>query len=136
MKKNAFKTIAWIGVLLLFIGYIVSFYNSWQFMLEELGREGDIGIKLGHMIAIVFGIAGIVLMIIGGLINKPKYLWFASITGGLFYIISFFSIYTQFPGSRIEHILITLSFSFLPGLIAVILGWWLKNPRKKDNTTS
>jgi hypothetical protein len=45
------------------------------------------------MIAIIFGVTGVVMMIVGGVITKPKYFWFASITGGLFYIISFFSIY-------------------------------------------
>jgi hypothetical protein len=99
-------------------------------------EPGEFGVDFGHWFAIIFGIPGIVLMIIGGLIAKPKYFWFASVTGGLFYIISFFSIYTQFPGGRIEHILMTLSFTFLPGLIAVILGWWLKKTSDKNNMVS
>ncbi|MFZ7101025.1 MAG: hypothetical protein ACOWWO_00005 [Peptococcaceae bacterium] len=130
MKKTVFKTVAWVGAVLLFIGAIISFYSSWQLMLAE---PGEIGVGFGHWFAIIFGLPGIVLMIIGGLISKPKYFWFASVTAGLFYIISFFSMYSQFPESRIEYILRTLSFSFLPGLIPVFMGWQLKKASDKDN---
>ncbi len=133
MKKTFFKTVAWVGVLFLFIGAIISFYSSWQLMLAE---PGEIGVDFGHWFAIIFGLTSIVLMIIGGLIAKPKYFWFASVTGGLFYIISFFSIYSQFPESNIEYILKSLSFSFLPGLIPVFMGWQLKKASDKNNTVS
>jgi predicted MFS family arabinose efflux permease len=133
MKKSIFKTIAWIGAILLVIGAVISFYSSWALMTAE---PGEIGVDFGHWLAIIFGIPGIVLMIIGGLIAKPKYFWFVSITAGLFYILSFFSMYSQFPDSQIKYILQTLSFSFLPGLIPVFMGWQLRNAHKKDDTVS
>jgi hypothetical protein len=133
MKKTFFKTVAWLGVLFLFIGAIISFYSSWEIMTAE---PGEIGVDFGHWFAIIFGIPGIVLMIIGGIISKPKNFWLASITAGLFYIISFFSMYSQFPESRIEYILQTLSFSFLPGLIPVFMGWQFKKASYKNNTVS
>ncbi len=133
MKKKFFKTIAWTGAVLLVIGAIISFYSSWALMTAE---PGEIGVDFGHWLAIIFGISGIVLMITGGLIARPKYFWFASITAGLFYIISFFSVYSQFPESRIEYILQMLALSFLPGLIPVIMGWQLKNTHKKDDNVS
>ena len=133
MNKKIFKTIAWVGVILLVVGAIIAFYNSWALMTAE---PGEISIGFGHWLAIIFGITGIVFMIIGGLIAKPKYFWVASITAGLFYIFSFFSVYSQFPESKIEFILQILAFSFLPGLIPVFMGWQLRNAHKKDDKVS
>jgi hypothetical protein len=116
-----FKFIAWLGLVLFTLGAMIAFHGSWVYLLAE---PGEIGVIFEYMFAIWFGIPGIVMMTIGGIISKPKYFWLASIIAGLFYIISFFAIYTQFPGCKIEYILITLSFSILPGLIAVIM--WIK----------
>jgi hypothetical protein len=77
-----------------------------------------------------FGIPGIVLMIIGGIISKPTNFWLASIITGLFYIISFFYAYMHIFESRFIFIIEVLSISVLPGLIAVIMGLQLRKEHK------
>jgi hypothetical protein len=96
-------------------------------------EPGEVGVDFGHWIAIIFGIPGIVLMIIGGLIARPANFWVMSITAGLFYILSFFYMYSQFFESGAAYILRTLSFSFLPGLIPVIMGLQLRKDSKKNS---
>jgi hypothetical protein len=131
-----FKFIAWLGIILLVIGAIISFYSSWQIMTAE---PGEIGVDFGHWFAILFGIPGIVMMIIGGIISKPKNFWLVSIVSGLFYIISFFQIYVGFPyrmrAGQIGFMLVEISFSILPGLIPVIMGIQLRKDEKRRQNT-
>ena len=129
MKNTVFKTVAWVGVILLVIGAIIAFYESWESFSAEPGERG---VLFGYMFAMWFGIPGIVLMIIGGLINKPKYFWLASTLAGLFYIISFFYAYIHILDSNLIHIVEILAISVLPGLIAVIMGWQLKKESDSD----
>jgi hypothetical protein len=122
-----FKFIAWLGIVLFTLGAIIAFYGSWLFLLAE---PGEIGVLFEYMFAMWFGIPGIVLMIIGGIISKPKNFWLASIITGVFYIISFFYAYIHIPESRFVFIIEVLSISALPGLIAVIMGIQLKQDEK------
>jgi hypothetical protein len=90
VKMNTlFKTVAWIGLLVVITGSIMSFSTSWTMTFSSV----QIGVDWGHAIATIFGIAGLVLMLIGGIISRPKYFWIAAIIAGLFYTVSFFSIY-------------------------------------------
>jgi hypothetical protein len=73
------------------------------------------------------------MMIIGGLIARPTNFWVMSVTAGLFYILSFFYMYSQFTENGTAYILKTLSFSFLPGLIPVIMGLQLRKTYRKYN---
>ena len=127
-----FKFIAWLGVILLVIGATISFYSSWEIMTA---KPGEIGVDFGHWFAILFGIPGAVMMIIGGIISKPKNFWLASMLAGLFYIISFFQIYAGFPyrirNGQIGSMLVEISFSVLPGLIPVIMGIQLRKDEKR-----
>jgi predicted MFS family arabinose efflux permease len=131
MKKTFFKTIAWVGAALLTLAAIISFYSSWQLLAAE---PGEIGVDFRHWIAIILGIPGIVMMIIGGLIARPANFWVISIAAGLFYILSFFYMYSQFTESGMAYILQTLSFSFLPGLIPVVMGLQLRKDHKNDSS--
>ena len=121
-----FKFIAWLGIILFTLGAIIAFYGSWTVLLAE---PGEIGVLFEYMFAVWFGIPGIVMMIIGGLISKPKNFWLASIITGAFYIISYFYAYIHIPESRFIFIIELLSFSILPGLIAVIMGIQLNKDR-------
>ncbi|MFZ7101026.1 MAG: hypothetical protein ACOWWO_00010 [Peptococcaceae bacterium] len=123
-----FKFIAWLGIVLFTSGAIIAFYSSWELLLAE---PGEIGVLFGYMFAMWFGIPGIVMMIIGGLISKPKYFWLASIITGSFYIISFFYAYINIFESRFISIIEMLSISALPGLLSVIMGIQLKRDEKR-----
>ncbi len=124
-----FKVIAWFGLVLFSLGAIIAFYGSTVFLLAE---PGEIGVLFEYMFAMWFGIPGIVLMIIGGIISKPKHFWLASIITGIFYIVSFFYAYINITGSRLVFIIEVLSISILPGLIAVIMGLQLRKDGQKD----
>jgi hypothetical protein len=39
------KTVAWVGVLFLFIGAIISFYSSWQLMMANMG-ETEVSVSI------------------------------------------------------------------------------------------
>jgi hypothetical protein len=93
-------------------------------------EPGEIGVDFGHWFAIILGIPGIVLMIIGGILSKPDKFWLASIIAGLLYIASFFEIYLNFPfrirDRQIETLTGEILISIIPGLAAIIEGIWLK----------
>ena len=129
-----FKVIAWIGAALLTLGAIISFWTSWAFFLAE---PGEMGVDFGHHYAILLSIPGIVFMIIGGLISKPRKFWLVCIVAGLFYIVSFFEIYLGFPGrihsGQTGFMLKEISFSILPGLVAILEGIWLRRKITDSN---
>ena len=127
LKKATFlKLISWIGVGIMAFGAIISFSTSWTIVTDP----GRIGVDFGHMFAILFGILGLVFMLAGGLISRPRYFWLGSIIVGSFYIISFFEFYQSWPGrihdNQIGILLSELGMSVLPGLVAIIEGAWLK----------
>ncbi|MDD3994438.1 MAG: hypothetical protein WCX07_04430 [Dehalococcoidales bacterium] len=129
--KIFLKILAWSGIVLLTVGAIIAFSESWTITFTSL----QIGVLFGYWVAFLLGIAGLVLMLIGGLISKPEYFWLASIIAGSLYIISFFSFYIEFPNySRIKFLLQDLAISVLPGLIVIIEGIWLKRQGSKSMT--
>ena len=85
--KTLLKVIAWTGLGLMTLGAILAFIESWALFLAE---PGEIGLTFLSIKAIFFGIPGVVFMLVGGLISKPRYFWLGSIIVGSFYIISLF----------------------------------------------
>jgi hypothetical protein len=132
--KTFFKVLAWLGTGFFILGAIISFYTSWVFFLAE---PGEIGVDFGHHFAILLGIPGLVLMLIGGLIAKPHKFWLVCFISGLFYIVSFFEIYLYFPyrirDGQIEMLLQEIAISILPGLVAIFEGIWM---RRKTSSPS
>jgi len=129
------KIIAWIGVGIVALGAIISFSESWIIATTDPGR---IGVAFGYMFAVFCSVLGLVFMLIGGLISRPRYFWLASIIVGSFYIISFFEVYLNWPGriqdNQIDSMFYELGFSVLPGLVAIIEGVWLKRIEVKRVT--
>jgi hypothetical protein len=121
-----FKIVSWLGIVIVTIGAIISFITSWI----DIWSSIQTGVNFGHYLASIFGIAGLILIIIGGIISKPKYFWLTSVIVGSFYIISFFSLYLDFPDrihyKQIGYILDKLARTVLPGMIIIIEGIWLK----------
>jgi hypothetical protein len=126
--NTVFKVIAWLGIVLFTLGAIIAFYGSWVSLLAEPGERG---VLFEYMFAMWFGFPGIVMMIIGGIISKPKNFWLASIITGLFYIISFFYAYINIIESRFIFIIEMLAISILPGLLSVIMGIQLRKDEKR-----
>ena len=124
--KTFQKITAWTGLVIVAIGATISFWNS-----SIIAADPNwIGIDYGHMFALLLSIIGLLFMLIGGLLSRPKHLWLASIIVGCFYIISFFSMYQYWPtridDNQIGSLLSDIAISFLPGLVAIIEGIWLK----------
>jgi len=124
--KTFQKITAWTGLGIVAIGATISFYSSWIIALDP----NWIGVDYGHMFGLLLSIIGLLFMLIGGLLSKPKYFWIGSIIVGCFYIVSFFSMYQYWPtridDNQIDFLLSEMAISFLPGLVAIIEGMWLK----------
>lgn len=120
------KVIAWIGVAFFTFGALISFWTSSVMVMDPY----SIGVDWGHMFGLLFGVLGLVFMLIGGLFTKPRYFWFISIIVGFLYIISFFSIYQGLPArvrdNQIDILFSDLAISLLPGLVVIVEGIWLK----------
>jgi hypothetical protein len=129
--KTFFKIVAWSGIIIVIIGSIISFSESYILTFISI----RIGVDWGHTTAAFLGIIGLVMMITGGVISKPEYFWLGSIIAGSLYILSFFSLYLGFPDrirdNQSEAILYELGMSVLPGSIMVIEGIWLKIRERK-----
>jgi hypothetical protein len=78
--KTFLQIIAWIGAGLVALGTVVVFLA----LIFGVG-----GVDFAHPIAIFLAIVGVPLMLIGGLIGRPKYFWLASIIVSASYFIAF-----------------------------------------------
>ena len=130
--KTAFKIVAWLGIIIVIFGAIVSFWESFAITFSY------VGVDFGHFYAAILGIIGLILMLPGGFVSKPKYFWQASIITGSFFIISFFGL-TQFLPNDFTFdqtgvLLQLLAISVLPGLIMIAEGIALKRMEAKKLT--
>jgi phosphatidylglycerophosphate synthase len=128
--KTFLKSLAWIGIALFAFGLSLSFYTSWIIAMDP----HSVGVSWGHMFGLLFGVLGLIFMLIGGLLSKPRYLWLVSIIVGLLYFVSFFSIYQELPtrirDNQIGTLFADLAISILPGLVAICEGIWLRITEK------
>ena len=79
--KTFLKVIAWIGFGIFSSSTIVSF----SALIFGVG-----GVDFTHAFAFLLAIIGVPLMLLGGLITRPKYFWLASITVSSLFVISFY----------------------------------------------
>jgi len=136
--RTFLKVIAWIGIGIFALGTIVAFIQSWTMTFPEPGFRG--GVNFGHLIALFLAIIGLALMLIGGIIAKPKYFWFGSIIVSCLYIISFFPVvpelvhqirsgqlsYRFSDGTWMRYLLTLIGVPLIPGLIGIVEGITLK----------
>ena len=85
--RTFLKVIAWVGFGIVFLGVIIAFIQSWVVWFPEPGFRG--GLNIGHPIAMFLAIIGVPLMLVGGIIAKPKLFWLPSFIVGSLYIIAF-----------------------------------------------
>jgi len=88
--KTFLKVISWIGVGIVSLGVIIAFIQSWTMTFPEPGFLG--GVNWGHPFALLLAIIGLPLMLVGGLIAKPRHFWLVSIIVSSLYIVSFFPV--------------------------------------------
>lgn len=125
--KFFLKVAAWVGMGFIALGLPLSFSSS-----ITLTSTGHLGSGVGYWLAVMLGIFGTLLILIGGFIAKPRYLWIGTIVIGLVYISSFYGVIPELfenwtvwglPGAS----LIYLS----PGLACVIGGIVMQRVQNK-----
>jgi hypothetical protein len=130
--KAFFKIIAWLGLAVFALAITLSFSESFKFTFAEPGRYG---VLMGSYFALIIGLAGLVLMLIGGLVARPGYFWLGCVIMGVLYSTSFFVIYLDWPerihDNQFGVFVMELAIVILPGLAAVIEGIGLKVIRGK-----
>ena len=112
---RALKVIAWVGVGIIALGTPLSF--SFSSSLMRIGPMGT-GVAWWGFTWILGGI-GTVLLLAGGFIAKPRYLWIGAVVVGLVYISSFYGgILWWVETNELARGLAVLS----PGLACIIGG--------------
>ncbi len=127
------KVLAWMGTGFFLLLIIADFTQSFSAITADTVG----GLMISTESAFLFSLIGIIPMLVGGIMGKPKYFWLVCIATGSLYILSLFYFYSFLP-YWIEHryiyyIFRDMVFCILPGLVVIIEGIWLK--RKKVITT-
>jgi len=130
--KTFLKIAAWSGMCFFALLVIILFWQSFLIITaEEAG-----GFLFSPMVALIVSCIGLVPMLAGGLISKPKHFWLICIVVGSLYILSHFYLYLYIPsgiqGGQLDVVLENLAYSVLPGLVAIVEGIWLKRTGGKS----
>ena len=118
------RTIAWLGVGMVVLGLPLSFYSSVLLTNEELGSTN------GYWIAYILAIFGVVLLVVGGIITRPRFLWIAAIIAGIAYIASLYGWLGNNDAGFMGVVMVTL-----PGLAYIILGLLIRRFSRKRKKT-
>ena len=102
MKRVILTIIAWLGLLIIVPGLLLSYSSSWTWI-----STGQLGSGVGYVVTTGVGVIGTLLALIGGFIARPKYFWIGAIVVGVAYIASFYGY--------------VVDFKFIPGLFVMLL---------------
>lgn len=108
--------LAWFGLFLVVLSLPLSFSSSYTLI-----STGELGSGVGYAVTGLAATIALVLVFIGGIAAKPKYLWLGAVTVGLLYIISFYGYYIE-PTLEWWKILVAL----LSGILLLVEGVLLK----------
>ena len=107
------KVVAWVGIGVMVGALTFAFFVC---ISPPMVSEGWV---LLVAFATLPGILGVLLVLIGGFVSKPRYLWIASIIVGALFVSSFYC--------SAHHGLLTLVLFTSPGLVCIIggivMGW-------------
>jgi len=112
--KTFLKFLAWIGLLIILPGLLLSYSSSWVMV----SRPGQLGSGVGYFAATCIGAFGTLLALIGGFISRPRYFWIGAIVVGIAYIASFYGYAFDFEAKFILGLFVGL----LPGLACIATG--------------
>jgi len=114
------KVVAWVG-----IGVMVG-TSAFAFFVCITPPMVSEGWALLALFATLPGILGVLLVLIGGFVSKPRYLWIASIIVGALFVSSFY-------GVALDYGMLSLVLFSSPGLACIIGGivmQWLSHRGK------
>lgn len=129
------KVVAWVGVGIIALGTPLAFSSS-----ETIVNWGSTA-GFGFQLALILAIPGTLLVLIGGFIAKPRYLWIGAVVVGLTYISSFYGVFLSLMPVPVETNELIRGSSLLllllsPGLACIIGGivmWRLSRMSSKVN---
>jgi hypothetical protein len=133
--KTFLKILAWFGLGLMLISTVLQFAWSWDMAFPNHDSRGN-GIDLSPFYFFIAAFA-FILMLLGGLVARPRYFWLASIVIGFLSFISPWGQWSEidrflYPWKDYGGFFLVLSF-ILPGLLAIgegILIRILENKRR------
>ena len=103
------------GVGLVATGLPFAFYSSSLLTNDELYSNN------GYRIAYILSIIGVIMMSLGGVITRPRFLWQVSIITGIVYIASLYGWLLNGDADFMGVVMV-----LLPGLVCIILGLMLR----------
>jgi hypothetical protein len=109
-KMILLKIGAWFGLVLIALGLPLSFSSSSTWI-----NTGQLGSGIGYWLSWLLAVAGVLLIIIGGIITRPRFLWIGAILVGSIYIASFYG----WIAKESEPILFLI---LLPGIVCIVGG--------------
>ena len=131
--KACLKVVAWVGVGIIALSTPLAYSSSETIM--NWGSTAGFGFQL----ALILAIPGTLLVLIGGFIAKPRYLWIGAVVVGLAYISSFYGVFLAPLPVETNELLRGLPLLLLllsPGLACIIGGivmWRLSRMPNKVN---
>lgn len=117
--KTCLKVAAWVGVGIIALGTPLAFSSS-----ETIVNWGSTA-GFGFQLALIMAIPSTLLVLTGGFIAKPRYLWIGAIVVGLAYISSFYGVFLAPLPVETNELLRGLPLLLLllsPGLACIIGG--------------
>jgi len=122
MKRVILTIIAWLGLLIIVPGLLLSYSSSWTWI-----STGQLGSGVGYVVTAGVGAIGTLLALIGGFIARPKYFWIGAIVVGVAYIASFYGYVVDFETKFILGLFVML----LPGLACIAAGIVIRKLNKR-----
>ena len=84
---KALKFVAWAGLGTFAVGAAITFFVWMAIINYDPGPQPTFGPEGTWLLIVPVDILGLLLMIVGGLIGRPRYFWLSSISLGLLHII-------------------------------------------------
>jgi len=97
--KTGLKVIAWIGFAVFALGTIIV-------LMANIGstlNPGQCGVGFPYLYALVLASIGVLLMLAGGIITKPRHFWLFCLIIGLLYIVCWIPLTILSLISSIQH---------------------------------
>jgi hypothetical protein len=125
--------LACLGLVLVLIAALPALFATFLNLISE---PTDFGKVLNQIVIMGYypGALGVLLVLIGGLITRPRYLWIVLITIGLIHAISFLEVHVYIfwpPSHPIGMSMLRFLLLTSPGIICIIEGIIIRMIEKK-----
>jgi len=137
------KIIAWVGFAVFSLGNIIVLMATIGAMLNPV----QYGVPFAHIQALVLAAIGTPLMLVGGIVGKPKHFWLFCLIIGLFYIIVWTPVtilslissiqqtewdYLMRNGGRLFDKIWNHLFMLIPGIVIIAEGIMMRRIERRS----